>query len=124
MSDATHRTFFKRLIEFYLPSNNKYSHMDISTQKNTQGYTIVGLKLIDCLLKIGDAFSIKLLFELFNDISLQIAAITQGKNAHDCLFSPQHMISTQCHTYFLFIGRFGATPAGMDILNNINIYEQ
>lgn len=123
MSDATHRTFFRRLIEFYLPSNNKYSHMDITTQKNTQGYTIVGLQLIDCLLKMKDAFGIKLLFELFKDISLQITPITQGK-AHDCLFSPQHMLTTQCHTYFLFIGRFGATHDGMDILKSLDIYEQ
>lgn len=94
------------------------------TPKNTLGYTVVGLQLIDCLMKIGDAYCVKLLHDLFADISFHIEAISSGKSAHDCLFSPQHMINTQCQTYFLFIGRFGATPAGMSFLENMKIYEQ
>lgn len=124
MSDATHRSFFKRLIEFYVPSNNKYSHMDLTTPKNSQGYTIVGLQLIECLSKIDDAFSDKLLLELFCNILTQIESITSGKSAHDCLFSPQHMTNTQCQTYFLFIGRFGTLSSGLKTLKDINIYEQ
>lgn len=124
MSDTTHRSFFKRLIEFYLPSNNRYSHMDLTTPKSTQGYTIVGLELIQCLIQMGDAFGVKLLFELFTDISTQISAITNGKSAHDCLFSPQHMANTQCQSYFLFIGRFGCNRVGVEVLNNISIFDQ
>lgn len=68
--------------------------------------------------------SIKLLKNLFTDISNHIAAITLGKSAHDCLFSPQHMANTQCQTYFLFIGRLGSSREGVKVLVELNIFKQ
>lgn len=124
MAESTHRSFLKRLIEFYMPSNNRYSHMDLTTPKSSTGYTLVGIDLIMLLSHMQDTFSVKLLFELFTDISTNVTAITSGKNAHDCLFSPTHMLNTQCQTYFLFIGRFATTSAGLNMLKDLNIFKQ
>lgn len=107
-----------------MPSKNRYSHMDLTSSKNTQGYTIVGIELIYCLVRLENADSTKLLIDLFMDISNNITAITSGKSAHDCLFSPQHMSNTQCQSYFLFIGRFASTKVGSDILSSKKVFTQ
>lgn len=124
VSESSHRTFLKRLVEFFMPSNNRYSHMDLSTPKTSTGYTLVGIDLIMLLSQVEDTFTEKLLFELFTDISNHVTAITSSKSAHDCLFSPTHMLNTQCQTYFLFIGRFATTTNGLEILNSINLFQQ
>uniref|UniRef100_A0A1Y1M3X9 Rapamycin-insensitive companion of mTOR n=1 Tax=Photinus pyralis TaxID=7054 RepID=A0A1Y1M3X9_PHOPY len=124
LAESTHLTFLKRLVEFYLPSNNRYSHMDLTSSKNTQGYTLVGIELIHCLARLEDPDATKLLIDLFTDISNHIKAITTSKSAHDCLFSPQHMSNTQCQTYFLFIGRFATTKIGTSVLLSVKIFEQ
>lgn len=124
MNDSTHRTFLKRLVEFYMPSMNRYSHLDLITPKPTHGYTIVGIDLITLLVDIGDPESTKLLHVLFSDIYENIIAITKAKSAHDCLFSPQHMANTQCQSYFLFIGRLGSTREGVEMLKELGIFQE
>ncbi|KAK4875147.1 hypothetical protein RN001_011569 [Aquatica leii] len=124
LSESNHLTFLKRLVEFYMPSKNRYSHMDLTSLKNTQGYTVVGIELIYCLARLEDPDGTKLLLDLFIDISNHVAAISSSKSAHDCLFSPQHMSNTQCQSYFLFIGRFASTKLGANILNTIKLFTQ
>lgn len=98
--------------------------MDLASQKNTQAYTMTGTELISLLMEMGDPETTKHLINLFIDISKQIAAITSGKSAHDCLFSPQHMTNTQCQSYFIFIGRLGSTTEGVMILKDLAIFNQ
>lgn len=62
--------------------------------------------------------------DLFTDISWQLLAITASRSAHDCLFSPQHMSSTMCQQYFLFIGRMCRQEKGLGILKNTAVFEQ
>lgn len=124
MNETSHRNFLKRLVEFYTPSSNLYSHMDLSSSKNAQGYTAVGIDLIYCLLRLADPFCTKLLLDLFLSISENISAITLSKSSHDCLFSPQHMMKTQCQTYFLFIGRLGSMREGLKLLKDIKLLDQ
>ncbi|KAF5269709.1 hypothetical protein FQA39_LY08632 [Lamprigera yunnana] len=124
LSESSHFTFLKRLVEFYMPSKNRYSHMDLTSSKNSQSYTVVGIELIYCLARLEDPDGTKLLLELFMDISNHIAAITNSKSAHDCLFSPQHMSNTQCQSYFLFVGRLASTKLGINVLNSIKLFPQ
>lgn len=124
MNDSTHRTFLKRLVEFYMPSKNRYSHLDLITPKPTHGYTTVGIDLIKLLGELVDPESTRLLNMLFADIHENIVAIAKAKSAHDCLFSPQHMANTQCQSYFLFIGRLGNTRKGVEILNELGIFQE
>ncbi|KAI4461161.1 cytosolic regulator pianissimo [Holotrichia oblita] len=124
MTETNHRNFLKRLVEFYTPSSKLYSHMDLSTSKNAQGYTAVGIDLIYCLLRLADPFCTKLLLDFFKDISANVSAITLSKSPHDCLFNPQHMMNTQCQTYFLFIGRLDSTREGAKLLSDIKMFDQ
>lgn len=124
MNDSTHRTFLKRLVEFYMPSMNRYSHLDLISPKPTHGYTSLGIDLIKLFVEIGDLESIKLLHMLFADIQDNIVAITRAKSAHDCLFSPQHMVNTQCQSYFLFIGRLGSSREGVEMLKELGIFQE
>ncbi|KAK9696755.1 Rapamycin-insensitive companion of mTOR, middle domain [Popillia japonica] len=124
MTETNHRNFLKRLVEFYTPSSKLYSHMDLSTSKNAQGYTAVGIDLIYCLLRLADPFCTKLLLDFFKDISANVGAITLSKSPHDCLFNPQHMMNTQCQTYFLFIGRLDSTREGAKLLSDIKMFDQ
>lgn len=68
--------------------------------------------------------SIRLLTDYFSDIDAQLVAINTAKSAHDCLFSPQHMNSTMCQQYFLYIGRMCRTKIGVNILSNTHIFKQ
>lgn len=95
--------------------------MDLTTPKISSAYTTTGIEFINCLLDFGDE---DILFELFTDISRHVNAITSGKSVHDCLFSPQHMNSTQCQSYFLFIGRLTSTEAGLQVLNKLKMFQQ
>lgn len=68
--------------------------------------------------------SLRLLTDLFSDINTQLLAISTSRSAHECLFSPQHMASTMCQQYFLFIGRMCKTDKGINILTNTNVFRQ
>lgn len=68
--------------------------------------------------------SIRLLTDYFSDINAQLVAISTAKSAHDCLFSPQHMNSTMCQQYFLYIGRMCRSKSGVNILINTHILKQ
>lgn len=68
--------------------------------------------------------SIRLLTDFYTDIDTQLQAICTAKSAHDCLFSPQHMNSTMCQQYFLFIGRMCRSKIGVNILINTHIFKQ
>ncbi|KAG5892421.1 hypothetical protein JTB14_003357 [Gonioctena quinquepunctata] len=127
--DTSHRTFIKKLLEFYMPSKNKYSHMDLGPSRSSLVYTTAGIELINFLteLKEPDYNGLKpqnMILELFKDILDNINAITESRNVHDCLFSPQHMANTQCQSYFLFIGQFSRTDVGNKVLEKISMFKK
>lgn len=115
VDESNYKAFIKRLVHYFKPSSNRFSHTDLSS-KHAQKYTLAGCDLIEFLLGIINQDGDKLLIELFKDISVQIDAISTSKSAHDCLFSPQHMSNTCCQMYFLFIGKMTHSMAGLDIL--------
>lgn len=124
LEDSNHRLFLRRLVHFYLPSSNQYSHSDLSLS-GEQIHTIAGCELLKCLLSIqNQPESTKLLLELFGDIANHVDAISTSKSAHDCLFSPQHMATTQCQSYFLFIGHMCHTPRGIKLLQEVGLFKK
>lgn len=122
--DDTHCRFIRRLVHFFKPSSNRFSHQDLGHGRYTPTCVTAGLELIDWLLQSQALECIRLLTDMFSDVSTHLMAITTAKSAHDCLFSPQHMGSTMCQQYFLFIGRMCRTPKGVGILNNTDIFER
>lgn len=117
-------SFVRRLVNYFKPSSNRFSHQDLGHARHVPVFVTCGLELIDWLLRSPDGECIRCLTDLFLDISNQLLAISTSKSAHDCLFSPQHMSSTMCQEYFLFIGRMCRTDKGLNILSNTDVFKQ
>ncbi|XP_055383093.1 rapamycin-insensitive companion of mTOR isoform X2 [Condylostylus longicornis] len=122
--DDTKCRFLKRLEHYFKPSSNRFSHQDLSHGRNIPAYVTAGLDLIDWMLQSSELECTRLLTDLFHDISNQLLAISTSNRAHDCLFSPQHMSSTMCQHYFLFIGRMCRHERGLTILSNTGVFKQ
>ncbi|XP_066994227.2 rapamycin-insensitive companion of mTOR [Anabrus simplex] len=124
LEDSNHRTFLRRLVHYFKPSNNRFSRVELGNKRQTHMYTLAGCELLDCLLDSDEPEAAKLLTELLADIWVQLEAITSSKSAHDCLFSPQHVSNSLCQDYFLFIGRLCRTSRGMRVLDKAGILQQ
>lgn len=110
-----------------MPSKKKYSHMDLGTTKSSIVYTTAGIELVSFLVEakdcdIGGLKPLAMIKELFQDILVNIDAISKSRSVHDCLFSPQHMATTQCQSYFLFVGQFAKLEVGVTLLDSIKMF--
>lgn len=124
LDDTNYRLFVRRLVHYFQPSSNRYSHLEL-TSISAHSHTAVGCDLIKALLvNINSPEASKLLNDLFFDIFTHIKAISTSKSAHDCLFSPQHMSNTLCQTYFLFIGYAAHDAKGINLLKEIGILSE
>uniref|UniRef100_A0A0N8ES09 Putative rapamycin-insensitive companion of tor n=1 Tax=Aedes aegypti TaxID=7159 RepID=A0A0N8ES09_AEDAE len=123
--DDQNTRFIRRIIDYFKPSNNRFSHQDL-TRYNRQlpPYVTAALELLDWLQQSQELECIRMLTDLFTDISRQLMSIHTKKSAHECLFSPQHMTSTMCQQYFLFIGRMCRTEKGLSVLTNTDIFKE
>lgn len=124
MDDSNHRAFLRRLVHYYYPSSNRYSHLDLSGPNQSHVHTTAGCDLVHCLLSMPEVEGSRLLLEWFADITSHVDAITSSKSAHDCLFSPLHMSNTLCQTYFLFIGHMCHTSKGISILQDLGLFQK
>ncbi|XP_058127158.1 rapamycin-insensitive companion of mTOR [Anopheles ziemanni] len=125
--DEQNSRFVRRIVDYFKPSNNRFSHQDLShlySSRQLPAYVTAGLELIDAMLQSSELECMRLLTDLFTDISRQLLAIHAGKSAHECLFSPQHMTGTMCQQYFLFIGRMCRTERGLEILRNTDVFKE
>lgn len=122
--DDNHCRFIRRLVHFYKPSSNRFSHQDLGHGRHIPSFVTAGIDLIDWLAKSSELECVRLLTDLFHDINTQLMAISSSRSAHDCLFSPQHMSSTMCQMYFLYIGRMCRTQNGLIVLTNTNVFKQ
>lgn len=116
--------FIRELVNYFKPSCNRFSHEELPLHGHLTVSILVGLELIDWLLKCQELDSIRLLTDFFTDISNQLLSITTSRSVHDCLFSPQHMTNTMCQLYFLFIGKMSKNDQGLNILTNTDIFKQ
>ncbi|GAB0093446.1 rapamycin-insensitive companion of mTOR [Sergentomyia squamirostris] len=129
--------FIRRLVHYFKPSNNRFSHQDLGHGRHIPTTVFAGVELVDWLLRCQDGGtqhkvhkytysleSLRHLTDLFTDINSHLVAISTSRSAHDCLFSPQHMISTMCQQYFLFIGRMCRSDHGINILKNTDVFNQ
>ncbi|XP_046984569.1 rapamycin-insensitive companion of mTOR isoform X2 [Schistocerca americana] len=124
LEDSNCRTFMRRLVNYFKPSSNRFSRVEVGNRRQTHIYTLAGCELIDCLLEAEEPEGGKLLPELLADIWQHIDGITSSKTAHDCLFSPQNMQNSLCQYYFLFIGRMCRTNRGQQTLEKAGILQQ
>ncbi|XP_034669352.1 rapamycin-insensitive companion of mTOR isoform X2 [Drosophila subobscura] len=121
--DFTLGKFLKRLVDFYKPSNNRFSHQDLVPGHSMPAFVSAGLDLIDVLVGSRQLECMRYITDYFSDISQHLLAVTTSNRAHDCLFSPQHMNNTMCQQYFLYIGRMCRTRKGIEVLKNTTVFE-
>lgn len=122
--DENHSRFLKKIVRFFMPSSNRFSHQELGHGKQLSTTITVGMELIDWLDQSNDMYATRLLTELFQDIKEQLTAIESSRSAHDCLFSPLHVANTMCQIYFAFIGRLCRTLKGLFLLNKLGIIDQ
>lgn len=151
--DDTQLKFLRRIIEFFKPSSNRFSHSELMLGRMVAQNVHAGVEMIDWYMRMsivleylfqrhptattiditarhlgmiqtqfhGDCM--KYLREFVEDLNVQLDAILTKNSAHDCLFSPQHMMSTMCQQYFLFIGRFCQVDFGVQLLTKSGIFD-
>uniref|UniRef100_A0A182N415 Rapamycin-insensitive companion of mTOR n=1 Tax=Anopheles dirus TaxID=7168 RepID=A0A182N415_9DIPT len=125
--DEQNTRFVRRIVDYFKPSNNRFSHQDfahLNSNRQMPAYVTAGLELIDAMLQSPELEYIRILTDLFTDISRQLLAIHAKKSAHECLFSPLHMTGTMCQHYFLFVGRMCRTERGLEILRNTDVFKE
>ncbi|XP_034490781.1 rapamycin-insensitive companion of mTOR isoform X2 [Drosophila innubila] len=115
--------FLKRLVDFFKPSNNRFSHQDLVPGQALPAYVNAGLDLIDVLLNSSELECMRYITDYFSDIGQHLLVVTTSSRAHDCLFSPQHMNNTMCQQYFLYIGRMCHSNKGIEVLKNTTVFE-
>lgn len=146
--------FLRRIIEYFKPSSNRFSHSELMLGRMVAPSVHAGVELIDWYMRMAIVLEylvqrhpvgsgtinittrhlsmiqtqfhvdcVKYLKEFVDDLNFHLNAILTNKSAHDCLFSPQHMMSTMCQQYFLFIGRFCTTDFGVQLLTKSGIFE-
>ncbi|XP_063704935.1 rapamycin-insensitive companion of mTOR isoform X2 [Culicoides brevitarsis] len=122
--DDLQTRFIRTLVSYYKPSLNLFSHEELTEKRQVPSFVTAGLDLLDWLLKSSELECIRLLTDLFTDIKTHLLAISTSRSAHNCLFSPQHMASTMCQQYFLFIGRLCKNDQGLNVLTNTDVFKQ
>lgn len=65
-TDIKYTRFLRRLILFFKPSSNKFSHQDIGMGKTMPAYVSAGIKLIDWLLSKNEVLFLNNTFILLN----------------------------------------------------------
>lgn len=129
LGDSDHRTFIKKLVDYFKPSTNKYRSIELGghtvSGRECHETTLAGCDLINCLLELHEPEGTRYLNELIGDISMQIIEITKDESsAHDATFSPRNMKTTCCQNYFLFIGQLSHSAKGTVILKSFNLLNQ
>jgi hypothetical protein len=114
LEDSNYKIFAKKLTDYFKPSSNMFSRLELATQR-TRDHARIGVSLIDFLVSsIVDGEkratiepdSAVYLDELMADIFECIREVISAASAHDCVLSPARISNTACQLYFLFIGDF------------------
>jgi len=119
LEDSTCRLFLKKVTDYFLPSSNMFSRMELDSSR-TKYLARVGQALLDFLLSsipVGasqpsEPEASQRIDSLLSDIMTCIEQVIHSSSPHDCVFSPTRLINTACQLYFLFLGRLSRTETG------------
>ena len=131
LEDTNCKTFLKNLTDFFLPSSNMFSRLELESAK-TRYMARVGQALLDFLLfSIPVSNTVSLgpgqepeaaarLDTFIADVMVCVQEVITSNNPHNCVFSPTRLTNTACQLYFLFIGRLSRTETGRNCLDKHN----
>jgi len=140
MEDTSCKLFLKNLTDFYLPSLNMFSRMELESGR-TRYLARVGQSLLDFLVtslpvglpslpmnisgslttsqegKFQEPEAGLRLDVLLTDIIKCIQELISSPNPHNCVLSPTRLTNTACQYYFLFLGRLSRSESGRQYLD-------
>ncbi|XP_059471780.1 rapamycin-insensitive companion of mTOR [Neocloeon triangulifer] len=122
LEDSNYKLFVRRLVEFFRPSNNRFSQIKLG-HSHSHLYTLVACEVVEYLVEADEGEASRLLTELIIDIGEHIQAIIKADSAHDCLFSPHNVTHSMCQVYFLVIGRLCHFSKGVKVLEAASIFQ-
>ncbi|XP_065337651.1 rapamycin-insensitive companion of mTOR isoform X2 [Cloeon dipterum] len=122
LEDSNFKLFARRLVEFFRPSNNRFSQIKLG-HSHSHLYTLVACELVEYLVEADEGEASRILTDLMADIGEHIQAILKAESAHDVLFSPHNVTHSMCQVYFLVIGRLSHFSKGTKILESTNIFK-
>ncbi|XP_061180915.1 rapamycin-insensitive companion of mTOR-like [Saccostrea echinata] len=122
LDDQLTLKFFKRLVQFYKPTNHRFSRLEIN-HKLTQMMVHSGCLLVDFLLSTEQDEVQKLALDFIGDIGGCMSEIAQQRLVPESVLSPGNVINTCSQFYFLFVGRFSGTVLGDKYLEKTGVYQ-
>ncbi|CAG7716760.1 unnamed protein product [Allacma fusca] len=125
VDDSSWRTFLRRLIDFFKPSNNIFARIELG-KGQSHLYARVGCYLMEFLADEAENFSgTTLLEEFLADVALHLDELLRNnQNPYVCFLSPSRLESTVSQTYFLFLGKLTQSPKGMKMLERQEIMKR
>lgn len=149
MSSQHYRSFLKKLVNFFKPSFNQYSSIDINNERCRQ-LCKTGCNLVDFLSESSEPKAVEYLEDLLDDISMSMHCDPDSHNSYNSgsmnseaisnntssagtplgpmmphpeinILSSSKLISTMSSTYFIFIGRLSSSRKGYQMLEKSSI---
>ena len=116
------RHFVKRIVDFFKPSGNKFSAVELklsngSHNKKSKFLAKTGCYVIDFLVSYQSLELSKILDDFLSDIQNNFKVLISSPSTHDCFLSPTRVATTACQYYFLFIGRLSRSETGRQFLD-------
>jgi len=88
--DENQLKFIKTLTQYFKPSSNKFSHMELGLSRILPANVNVGIELIDYLLEqIEELEYMRIITDFCSDLSIQLQAIYKKKPHVSCLRHPR-----------------------------------
>ncbi|CAG2169861.1 unnamed protein product, partial [Oppiella nova] len=122
LDDNNHKTFVRKLLQFYKPSNKQFSAIS-NTDDKERLLCVVGQHFLDFLLDADDSKVHEYVEEFFVDLDNCFAQIAVEVPPQNAILSPGRLLSTLSHSYFLFIGRLTNSNKGKKWLEKTGIYQ-
>ena len=122
------RNFVKRVVEFFKPSGNQFSTVELRSSsgkynKKSRYLAKTCCCLLDFLTSEQSAELSRILDDFLSDIQTCFKALNDAASTHDCFLSPTRIATTTCQYYFLFIGRLSRSEIGRKALDKYNFLQ-
>ena len=128
MDNLEYRNFVKKVVQFYKPSENKFSsialkHPNGKHNKRSRFLAKTGCYVLDFLVSEHSMELSSILDSFLSDVKSNFQALIDAASTHDCFLSPTRVATTTCQFYFLFIGRLSRSEIGRQSLDKNQILQ-
>ncbi|GFS75960.1 rapamycin-insensitive companion of mTOR [Trichonephila clavipes] len=122
LEDTNHRTFIKKLLQFFKPSSKEFSEMEFD-KENGRSICVTGCHLLEFFLELDEIKAQEYLDDFLNDLNNCFVQLTKDGDRLNSILSPIKVSSTFSQIYFLFIGKLSSTHKGCKFLNRCSTFQ-